>query len=163
VVATTATGNAIGPDETFKTLGPQITSLTFTGTPADPTVTINGSNFGTEPTGTPAGCSATGDTFGATGLWFTDITQQGWTAGQTGDCIGLIISSYAATQIVYQFGSFYSNFNPVTNGDSYKLEVQGVTSSGTVAYSARRGRSAAARISRRRALRLTRFNGPFLT
>ena len=154
VVATTATGNAIGPDATFKTLGPQITSVTFTGTTANPTVTINGANFGSEPTGAPAGCGATGDTYGTTGLWFTDITQQGWTAGQTGDCIGLIVSSYTATQIVYQFGSFYSNFNPVTSGDSYKLEVQGVASTGTVTYTARRGGPATTSpISRRRALR----------
>ncbi len=133
VVATTTTGSAISPDKTFRTKGPQITSVTFAGPTTNPTVTINGNNFGTEPTGTPAGCGATGDTYGTTGLWFSDETQS-WTAGQSGDCIGLVVSSYTNTQIVYQFGSFYSGFNPLTSGDSYKLEVQGIAHTGTATY-----------------------------
>jgi hypothetical protein len=68
---------------------------------------------------------------GSTGLWFTDATQ-GWTAGHIGDCIGLIVSSFTRTQIAYQFGPFYTNFTPVTDGDAYQLMVDGVTTNGTV-------------------------------
>ena len=139
VVATTATGSADGPDRTFRTKAPAITGVTFTGTPSDPTVTITGTNLPTAPTPDPSeplNCTA-GDTsfdYGATGLWFEDSTQ-GWTGGQIGDCIGLILGTHTASTTSYQFGPFYSNFNPVTNGDSYTLMVDGVTLSGLVAYS----------------------------
>ena len=133
VVATTSVGSADGPDMTFKTLGPKITSVTFTGTSANPTVTISGTNFGTEPAGYAAGCTATGDNFG-TSLYFDDLTH-GWAAGQGGDCIGLVVSTYSATQIVYQFGSFYADEPAVAAGDAYKVAVLGKTFSGTVAYS----------------------------
>ncbi|MDP9226263.1 MAG: hypothetical protein M3P18_20980 [Actinomycetota bacterium] len=68
-----------------------------------------------------------GDTssdYGASGLWFQDVTQ-GWTAGQSGDCIGLIVSSYTDTQIVYTFGADYPNFSPVTDGDHYTSRCVG--------------------------------------
>jgi hypothetical protein len=139
IVATTATGSAVGADLTLATEKPKITSVAFTGTGASPTITVTGTNFGTVPAAdpsTPLNCVA-GDTsydYGASGLWFEDVTG-GWTAGQTGDCIGLIVSSYTNTQIVYELGPFYSNFSEITDGDQYTLVVRGVTSSGTVAYS----------------------------
>ena len=102
-------------------------------------MTITGTNLPTAPTPDPSeplNCTA-GDTsfdYGATGLWFEDSTQ-GWTGGQIGDCIGLILGTHSASTTSYQFGPFYSNFNPVTEGDSYTLMVDGVTFSGVVAYS----------------------------
>ena len=42
VVATTAAGSAVSADRTFRTAGPKITAVTFTGTPSSPTVTITG-------------------------------------------------------------------------------------------------------------------------
>jgi hypothetical protein len=138
VVATTATGNALGADKTFKTAAPKITAVTFTGTTAEPTVTIKGTNLGTIPAAnppTPLNC-VSGDTsfdYG-TSLMFTDQTG-GWTAGQTGDCIGLIVQSYTSTQIVYRFGADYPNFRAVTAGDAYKLKVWSTSKSGKVAYS----------------------------
>jgi hypothetical protein len=138
VVASTTTGNAVGADKTFKTKPPQIASVAFTGTPSSPTVTINGSNFGSEPPpnpSTPLNC-VPGDTsfdYG-TSLLFSDSTR-GWTAGQTGDCIGLVVNSYTSTKIVYQFGADYANFGLLTAADTYKLTVWTVTHKGTVAYS----------------------------
>ncbi len=132
LVATTAAGRAIGADRTFTTKGPKITSVAFTGTPSAPTVTVTGKNFGSEPAGSPAGCNDSGQDFG-TALLFTETTQQ-WTAGQSGDCIGLVVSSYSATRVVFTFGSDYSNFGPVTSGDGYMVSVVGATKSGTVAY-----------------------------
>lgn len=136
VVATTSTGNAVGADKTFKTAKPKITSVTFTGTPAEPTVTINGSNFGTEPAASgPVTCFEGDNSFDyGTALEFTD-TNGVWTAGEEGDCIGLLISAYNEKQIVYKFGAAgYSHYPQVTSGDAYKLKVYSVTHSGTVAY-----------------------------
>ena len=134
VVATTATGSAVSPDKTFKTSGPKITSVVFTGSSANPTVTITGTNLGTEPSGSPAGCSTTGDNFPGTDLTFGDTTGS-WGAGTGGDCIGLVVSSYSATQIVYQFGSGYNSFGVLNSGDGYQLTVLTATHSGTVTYS----------------------------
>src|SRR5207245_2283403 len=46
VVATSSVGSAIGPDRTFETRPPRITSTRFTGTTGSPTITISGANFG---------------------------------------------------------------------------------------------------------------------
>lgn len=138
VVATTPTGNAIGEDKTFRTASPTIKTVTFTGTPAEPTVTITGENFGQKPATnpkTPLTCFS-GDTsfdYGSL-LDFTDSTQ-GWTAGQTGDCIGLIVSSYTESQVVYKFGAGYSHYGQLTSGDAYTLVVRTAQAKGTVAYS----------------------------
>ena len=107
--------------------------MKFSGTSGNPTVTLTGTNFGTQPTGTPITCGSgdTGDDYGASGLWFSDSTQ-GWTAGQTGDCIGLIISTWTNTSVVFAFGNEYSGYPPVTNGDAYTVEAQGKSSTGTV-------------------------------
>jgi hypothetical protein len=138
VVATTAAGSAVSPDRTFHTRAPSVSNVAFTGTPSNPTVTITGTNFGPEPPPnppTPVNC-VSGDTsfdYGATGLSFEDVTGV-WTAGQTGDCIGLVVSSYSNTKIVYSFGPFYTNFRPVTTGDSYEITIWGRNATGTVAY-----------------------------
>jgi hypothetical protein len=134
VVATTATGSAVGADKTFKTRGPTITSVTFTGSPANPTISIAGTDFGSEPAGTAAGCGATGDDFGNL-LWLSDVSA-GWAAGQGGDCIGLIVSSYSATQIVFTLGSYYTAGDfALKDGDTYQVTVIGKTFSGAVSYS----------------------------
>jgi hypothetical protein len=139
ILATTSVGSAVGADRTFKTSPPKITAVQFTGTPTSPTVTITGSNFAGIPPANPSSplTCISGDTsfdYGPSGLWFKDATR-GWTAGQTGDCIGLVVTSYTSTKIVYQFGADYPNFGPVTAGDSYTLSVRGVSHKGTVAYS----------------------------
>ena len=133
-MATTSAGRSLGADHTFRTAGPRITSVTFSGSASAPTVTINGANLGTEPAGSAAGCGATGDTFG-TSLFFTESTQA-WTGGEAGDCIGLVVSSYSPTRIVYGFGSYYdtNGLGPANPGDHYTLSVLGKTFSGTIAY-----------------------------
>jgi len=129
------TPNGIGAFQVPVTGPPTITGVSFTGTSANPTVTITGSNLGSEPSGSPAGCSTTGDNFTGTSLTFND-TSGGWGAGTGGDCIGLLVSSYTATQIVYQFGSGYNTYGTANSGDSFNLTVQsGGTYSGTITYS----------------------------
>ncbi len=137
VVATTSVGSATGADATFKTKKPKITSVTFTGTGSNPTVTIAGSGFGTIPAAnppTPLTCVA-GDTSFDYGnsLSFNENTRA-WGAGQTGDCIGLVVTTYTSTQIVYQFGADYSHYGHVTAGDSFTLVVYGKSFTGTVTY-----------------------------
>ena len=137
VVATSATGNAVGSDRTFKTKPPKITAVKFTGTTSLPTITITGSNFGPEPRFEPEAalsCVA-GDTshdFGSS-LAFTDATR-GWTAGQAGDCIGLQVLAYSPTQIIYGFGADYASYPALSAGDSYSLNVYSVKKTGTVSY-----------------------------
>ena len=127
------TPNGFGAFQVPVTGPPTITSVSFTGTAAHPTVTISGSNLGTEPPGSPAGCSTTGDNFPGTSLTFNDTTG-GWGAGTGGDCIGLVVSSYSSSQVVYQFGSGYDVYGTANDGDAFSLTVQGVTYSGTVTY-----------------------------
>jgi hypothetical protein len=134
VVATTSIGNAVGADKTLLTLAPRITAVKFTGTSSDPTLTLTGTNFETTPpAGTPIGCGSgdTGDDYGATGLWFNDSTG-GWTAGQAGDCIGLVIQTWSNTSVVFTFGNEYSGFSPVTNGDAYTVQAEAKSFSATV-------------------------------
>ncbi len=138
IVATTSVGRSVGSDNTFKTKSPYFTTVQFTGEPTNPTVTITGFNFGTIPPANPSSPLSCfpGDTsfdYGISGLWFNDATQ-GWTAGQIGDCIGLQVSSYTNTKIVYRFGAGYGHYPPVTNGDAYTLTVWGISHKATVAY-----------------------------
>ena len=104
------------------------------GTPSNPTITISGTNLGNfPPIGTPETCQAgdTGAIYGASGLWFSDTTT-GWTAGQSGDCIGLVVSSWSGTQVTFTFGNQYGNYPPIGTGDSFAVDVQGAGFSGTL-------------------------------
>ncbi len=121
----TPQGNAVTPDGIFKTKPPKISRVRFTGTSSNPTVTITGSRFGTTPPADPSSplTCVPGDTsfdYGSSSLWLNDATA-GWTAGQIGDCIGLILIEYTNTRI--------------SGGDAYTLAVHGVSHSGTVSYS----------------------------
>lgn len=129
-VATTSVGNATTKDRTFATTTPTISSVVFSGPSGSPTVTINGSGFGTAPSGQPANCGTTGSDFDTNQLWLHDGT--GWTAGQFGDCIGLIVGSWTNTSVTYTFGSGYSVYGTLSNGDTYSLAVQEAQTSGTV-------------------------------
>ena len=128
------TPHGFGPFQVPVTGAPTISSVTFSGSAANPTVTIAGANLGSEPGGSPAGCSTTGDNFPGNSLTFSDTTG-GWGAGTGGDCIGLVVSSYSSSQVVYQFGSGYNTYGTANSSDSYSLTVQGATYSGTITYS----------------------------
>ncbi len=136
---------------------PTITSVATTGTVADPTITITGTGFGTAPPADPAtdvshlaNCPASpaggspGFDYGNS-LYVSDPKANGgFTAGQyttTGeaqaDCVGLVIVSYADTQIVLKFGNLYdqnipNNMYVLSNGDPLKVVVKGATFSTTV-------------------------------
>jgi len=127
------TPHGIGAFQVPGTPPPGITGVTFTGTSADPTISVTGSGFGSSPPiGSPETCQSgdTGDDYGSSGLWFSDATQGGWTAGQAGDCIGLIVSSWSGSQVLYGFGNEYANYPAIQPGDQVEVDVQGATYSG---------------------------------
>jgi hypothetical protein len=126
--------HGIGAFQIAATPPPAVTGVTRSGTSSNPTITISGVNLGNfPPIGTPETCQAgdTGDIYGASGLWFSDVTT-GWTAGQSGDCIGLVVSSWSSTQVTFTFGNQYGNYPPIGTGDSFSVEVQGAGLSGTL-------------------------------
>jgi subtilase family serine protease len=113
---------------------PAITGVTFTGSVADPTITVTGSGFGSAPPVFAAGCSASGNDYSGNGLYLTDNTHD-WNAGQPGDCIGLNFSTYSNTQVVLTLGNYYdsSSSNTMLNdGDAFTVDVAGATYTGTV-------------------------------
>jgi hypothetical protein len=115
---------------------PTITGVSLTGTPAAPTVTVTGSNFGsTPPTATAETCQPgdTGNIYTGSGLVFQDLSG-GWGAGQPGDCIGLSLTSWSSTQAVFSFGSQYANFGPINAGDQIEATIQGASDTVTAAF-----------------------------
>jgi hypothetical protein len=129
-------------------IGATINSVTITGAPANPTISVSGSGFGTAPATTFLGFTGfTGFDYG-TNLYITDLSPtHGFDAGQDAgfalrDTIGLDLLTYTDTQVVFQLGSDYAlsyfpsgiyAFNP---GDPYNVVVKGAPFSGTVVNTA---------------------------
>jgi len=139
--------------------GPVITSVTFSGFADDPGVTVTGRGFGASPPpGLPndvTSCGAytnNGSDYG-TAFNFIDTYGPGpndsWQAGYgtppDGSCIGLAVSSWSDTSVVFTFGSTpcggtggsgcaYDTFDRwyVANGDSFTLALEGTSFTGTV-------------------------------
>ncbi len=120
------------------TSAPSISGVTLTGTPAAPTVAVTGSNFGSAPpTATPETCQAgdTGNDYGIGGLEFQDLTE-GWGAGESGDCIGLLLTSWSSTKVVFAFGNEYANYGPIKAGDQIEVTLQGATDTVLASFTA---------------------------
>jgi hypothetical protein len=118
---------------------PAITSVTLSGNVSTPTVTLVGSGFGTKANLGPAGAACdSGKTYGSN-LFLADTTE-GWTAGKQGSCIGLIVSSYSNTKIVFTFGSDYNHVTVgsvvahLAGGDSYTVSLLGGVFSDAAVY-----------------------------
>ena len=117
---------------------PSISGVSLSGTPAAPTVTVTGSNLGAAPTtSTPETCQPgdTGTIFSASGLIFSDLTE-GWGAGEPGDCIGLLVTSWSSTRVVFTLGSQYANFGPIKAGDQVEVSILGATDTVTASFTA---------------------------
>jgi hypothetical protein len=114
-------------------------SVVFTGTTANPTIAVNGNNFGTEPAGapwrdTPCGSyTDNGRNYGDQ-LWFADSDY--FHAGNDG-CIGIKVVSWSPTRVVFQFGNSYNTFDHwyVTAGDPYEITLMGQKFTGTITFS----------------------------
>ena len=108
-----------------------------------PVVTVTGANFGPAPAGANDnvnGCgtfSSNGQDFGDN-LWVQAGTFAAFGNGTppTGSCVGLIVTSWTGTQIVFTFGSGYNSYDHwyMSPGDSYVLHLMGLQFTGTVSF-----------------------------
>ncbi|MFZ0668676.1 MAG: IPT/TIG domain-containing protein [Acidimicrobiales bacterium] len=85
-----------------------ITNVSISGSLDNPTLTVTGTGFGTEPAAVAPGCSASGNDYSYSTFVLSDSQQQ-WQAGMPGDCVAFNIVSYNATQVVATFGSWYTD------------------------------------------------------
>ncbi len=129
--AKTVTGTVNGPR-------PTISSVAFAGSPSNPTVTVTGSGFATVASlgSSIAPCCSSGLDY--PGFALTDVGVNGFVAGQAGagqnSWVGIVISSYSSTQIVFTLGSAYAFSVPagLAKGDAFTLSLGWTTYSGTV-------------------------------
>ena len=124
--------------------GATITSVSFGGTQASPTITVSGSGFGTQadigtpnPASTTENCSpATGYDYG-TNFYIRDQSKN-FVAGlgpPSLAAVGVKISSYSNTLIVFTVGSCYGQNGWIfDSGDRYTMYVRGASYSGTVSF-----------------------------
>ena len=140
-----------------------ISSVVISGSPAHPVITIEGSGFGSRPALNPAYhppalthrlCPAKpvlplaryGWDYG-THLYLVDSSQHPvWAAGRYRpalgelDCIGLLISKYTPTKIVFRLGAAYPTIPgtpahyALAAGDKFTVAVNGARYSGVVRY-----------------------------
>jgi hypothetical protein len=128
---------------------PTITAVRFSGSPSSPTISLQGSGFGTQPPGALADSGYTGKDFG-NALYLCDSASDpnAFCAGQgagggSGDLIGLAVAHYTSTSIVYSLGSAYQQYyypNDVfrlRSGDRFVVHVKGATCIGSVNFGGR--------------------------
>jgi Fibronectin type III domain len=119
-----------------------IASVAFGGTRATPTITVSGSGFGSADavlgtanvaSQTQSCAPATGDDYGHN-FYINDGTA-GWVAGLGPPAlaaVGVSISSYSNSQVVFTPGSCYGRNGWLFNsGDNYTMNMLGTTHSGT--------------------------------
>jgi IPT/TIG domain len=142
-LAFTSTGELLVVDNSDATIvsatdpTANVTGVSVSGSLDNPTFTITGTGFGTEPSTYTPGCSASGDNFTYSDFIISD-TQQAWQAGMSGDCIGMNVVSWSTTQVVATFGSWYTDQlvagnNQIHPGDTLYVDVQGAYDNGSVA------------------------------
>ncbi len=119
-------------------IGATVSNVAFMGSSSAPQIVVTGSGFGTAPPfpSYPA-CGDTGFDYGYD-LYLQDFTTN-WAAGMRTvsggtDCIGLVVTAWSDSQIVFGLGNDYNNGNgDVLNpGDSYSLTAFATTVTGTV-------------------------------
>ena len=104
--ATNPMGAAVASAPSSVTVGAVvISSVTFEGTSSAPKVLVTGYGFGARPA-TVAACNSANTDFADGALWIEDTTTV-ISSGEPGNCVGLKISSYTATEIVFTFGPAY--------------------------------------------------------
>ena len=131
--ATNPAGDAEASASSSVTVGAVvITSVTFEGTSSAPKVLVTGYGFGSRPATVPA-CNSTNTDFANAALWIEDTTTF-TSSGEPGNCVGLKISTYTATEIVFTFGPAYRSWPALAAGDGYQLTVAGSVVTGTVTY-----------------------------
>jgi len=115
---------------------PTITSVSFTGSSAAPTITVNGSGFGSVPPSASPGCDASGTEYVNDDLTVVDNTGN-WLAGVPGACVSLANVSWTNTQIQFnlagEYGSTSGGVDWVLNpGDNVTVQVVGASDTLTI-------------------------------
>ena len=118
--------------------------MPFGGTQASPTITVSGSGFGTQADiGTPNPASTTENCFLRPGTTMGPISTLGTRARNfvaglgppSLAAVGVKISSYSNTLIVFTVGSCYGQNGWIfDSGDRYTMYVRGASYSGTVSF-----------------------------
>ncbi len=113
---------------------PTITSVSLGGTAAAPTVSVTGTSFGDLPP-TPSPTVSlqcvphdTSFDYPAGTLSFTDTTGA-WSAGTPGSCVGVRVSSWSNTKVVFTPGAGYV-YPLLDLGDAFTVSVDGATFTG---------------------------------
>ena len=120
---------------------PEIKTVKFKGTPAEPLVVVKGRGLGSLPFESveeDPNCfgeepSGLGNDFGSEAV-FNENTA-GWQAGQgPGDCIGLIFKGWTEKEVTFTFGTSYHQpeYTPLHKGDEYTVSLRGLTKSGLI-------------------------------
>ena len=131
---------------------PTITSVAFSGTPANPTIAVRGRGLSplppTNPTGSPAGhdgCPSASGTYGSDyGLLFNlNDLSKGWSAGtafaklHNTSCIGIIPTKVTSGEVDFRLGSFYTTLYPKFSlgaGDQVQVVLNGAVRNAQVRY-----------------------------
>jgi hypothetical protein len=140
------------PVQAWSSTTASITSIRVTGSAAHPVITIRGHHFGSRPAPRPK-CRPgdfnkcghyTGHDYGSM-LYFVEKSKTRFSAGRDRpsrgelDAIGLVVTTYTSTKIVYHFGSGYHDGHGaygwrLKNGDAFTASVKGAHITGTVHY-----------------------------
>jgi hypothetical protein len=125
--------------------GGTIASVTFGGSPANPSFVVRGKNLGSKPKPDPPGhpsgqngCPVIPGDDGydyGTSLYLA-VPARGWAGGRyrpslnETDCIDLVVTKFTATEVDFHFGPFYaknsSQFS-LNDGDEVQVAVNGAT------------------------------------
>jgi hypothetical protein len=126
-----------------------VKSVSFSGSSAKPRITVTGTGFGAKPPKSYSDASNScgnygvknGDRYGPGGLWFLDRTRT-WQAGRgtasRGNCIGLVVTHWSPTKVVFHFGVAYGTTGQwvLNSGDRYILQLKGSKHHGKAAFPA---------------------------
>jgi hypothetical protein len=131
---------------------PAITSVTFSGSPANPTVVVRGTNLGKLPAPSPSshpsgvnGCPVVANDEGydyGTSLYIA-VPSQNWAVGRyrpslnETDCLDLVVTKFTSTEVAFHFGLPYKAFYPkfsLAAGLPVTVVVNGATANVTVKY-----------------------------
>jgi hypothetical protein len=131
---------------------PTITSVSFTGSAANPTIVVHGKNLGRKPAPSPAkhpaglnGCPALAGDNGydyGTSLYVV-APAKNWSGGRSRptsnevDCLDLVVTRFTQTEVDFHFGPFYRSAYPqfaLTPGLQVQVAVNGATANAVVRY-----------------------------
>ena len=132
---------------------PAITSVQFTGSPADPTIVVLGRGLAPlppkSPSGSPVGhdgCPTArgnyGSDYGAALFNLNDLSKT-WSAGMAFPalhntaCIGIVPTKVSSGEVDFRLGSFYTTLYPKFSlgaGDHVQLVVNGTVRDAQVKY-----------------------------